>query len=157
MAGPSNLFNPGCCGGSGSGGGETGRIPDCFCSPTPATLTMTSTDPECNFRMFQDCTITWQANPGNLGTLPDHCYLSTEGFPDPVSGGSIFYYYLTCQYNLWTLTRIWPESPYGSPFRDAVLYTWVMGGFGNTCSPFRLDYGSAFPGSDLTCEVKIDG
>lgn len=138
--------------------GPVGSIPFCFCSPIPATLQMTSADPNCNFRMFQSCTIEYQPTPAvfdRLG-LTDHVFLSNESFPDPISGGSLFYYYLTCQYNQFTLSRLFAESPYGSPYHDGILYTWLLGGYENTCEPFHLDYGTAFPGSDASCFVTID-
>jgi hypothetical protein len=154
------LTSGGCC---NCGGGVgiikgPGDIPNCFCQDIPATLAMTSSDPTCNFRMFQSCTIQWQATPASLGplNLPPNIYLSTEGFPDPLAGGAIFYYYLNCVFNQFSLTRIYPVSPYGSPFRDGILYAWLLGGYGNTCSPFHLDNGMAFPGSDLSCSVTID-
>ena len=154
-----NLFGTGCaCGSSGGGGGIIGRIPNCFCTPTPGLLTMTSADEACNYRMFQSCTISYGPHPGfealNFG--PNY-YLSDQGFPDPVANGAIFYYALGCQYNQFSLTRAYLESPYGSPFRDGVLYSWIVGGSGNTCDPFHLDNGTAFPGSEPSCNVKIDG
>jgi hypothetical protein len=144
--------------GGGTGGGIVGTIPFCFCSPIPGTLTMTSSDPGCNYQMFQSCTIQYGPTPTafeplNLGA---NTFLSTQGFPDPVAGGALFYYYLTCQYNQFVLTRVYPVSPYGSPFRDGLLYSWLLGGYGNTCDPFHLDNGSAFLGSDLSCFVTID-
>ena len=142
----------------GGGGGKVGKIPNCFCDPIPAELAMTSADPTCNYRMFQSCGITYGPHPGfeslNFGS---NYYLSDQGFPDPVANGAIFYYALLCQYNQFSLTRAYLESPYGSPFRDGILYTWLVGGYGNTCDPFHLDNGTAFPGSDPSCRVTIDG
>ena len=137
----------------------TAHIPLCFCTDIPTVLTMTSADPNCNYRMFQSCSIEWQATPPafallNLGL---NGFFSTEGFPDPILGGAVFYYYFTCQYQVFSLTRVYPTSPYGTPYRDVNLYTWLLGGAGNTCNPFRLDNGTPFSGSDLSCSVKIDG
>lgn len=133
-------------------------IPNCFCQHSPATLIMTSDDPECNYRMFQSCVIQWQARPAVFDplNLATNIYLSTQSFPDPIAGGAEFYYYLICHLNQYSLTRLYPTSPYGSPYRDALLYTWLLGGYGNTCDPFHLDEGTAFPGSDITCSVRID-
>jgi hypothetical protein len=144
-----------------SGGGDVGvgiTLPFCFCSPMPATLTMTSADPACNYRMFQSCTLQYGPTPPafaplNLGA---NAFLSTQGFPDPVAAGATFYYLLTCQHNQYSLTRLYLESPYGSPYRDGILYTWLVGGYGNTCHPFHLDNGIAFPGSDQSCSVRLD-
>lgn len=155
----SNLFGFGCCAGTGGGTGGTGTIPSCFCSPIPGVLTMTSADETCNFHMFQSGTLSYQARPAayaGLRTL-DPGYYGDQEWPDPLSGGSLFRYYLTCQYNQFSLSRIWAVSPYGSPYQDGILYTWLLGGSMNTCMPFRLDHGSAFPGSDATCAVTIDG
>ena len=120
---------------------------------------MTSADPSCNYNMFQSCTIQYGPTPPDF--LPtgigDFAFLSTQGFPDPIADGAIFYYYLTCQSNLFSLSRIYQDSPYGSPYRDGVLYSWTIGGAGNTCAPFHLDNGQAFPGSDASCFVTIDG
>ena len=142
----------------GGGGGGFGTIPNCFCTAIPANLTMTSADPSCNYRMFQSCSISYGPHPGfeslNFGAK---YYLSDLGFPDPVANGAVFYYTLLCQYNQFSLTRAYLTSPYGSPFRDGILYTWLVGGSGNSCSPFHLDNGTAFPGSDPTCRVMIDG
>lgn len=145
-------------GGSGIIDPGHGTIPNCFCTDIPGTLTMTSADPNCNYRMFQSCTIQWQDTPAwaarlNLGPK---IFLSTTSFADPVAGDAEFYYYLTCQYNQFSLTRLYPTSPFGSPYRDGILYTWLVGGYGNTCSPFHLDNGMAFPGSDASCNVVID-
>ena len=126
---------PGCCVcGSSGGGGCLGIIPNCFCTPIPPQLAMTSADPTCNYRMFQSCTISYGPHPGfeslNFGAK---YYLSDQSFPDPVAGGAMFWYALLCQYNQFSLTRAYLESPYGSPFRDGILYTWLVGGYGNTC------------------------
>jgi hypothetical protein len=143
---------------SGNGPGGFGTIPLCFCTAIPATLKMTSADPSCNYRMFQSCMIQYGPTPAQFAPLHlgANSFLSTESFPDPIVGGAAFYYYLTCQYNQFSLTRIYPTSPYGSPYRDGNLYTWLVGGYGNTCSPFHLDNGMAFSGSDLSCSVTID-
>jgi hypothetical protein len=145
--------------GSGGGGGGVGVIPNCFCTTVPATLTMTSADEMCNYQMFRSCTIQYGPTPACYAALnlPANTFLSVQTFPDPLSNGAIFQYFLTCLYNQFSLTRIYCTSPYGSPYRDGVLYSWVLGGYGNTCSPFRLDSGSAYPGSDATCGVTIDG
>jgi hypothetical protein len=145
-------------GSSGGGDGGWGTIPNCFCTQIPINLTMTSADPTCNFRMFQSCSISYGPHPGfeslNFG---HNYYLSDQGFPDPVANGATFYYALLCQFNQFSLTRAYLTSPYGSPFRDGILYTWLVGGSGNNCAPFHLDNGTAFPGSDPRCRVMIDG
>jgi hypothetical protein len=143
---------------SGNQRGGYGTIPNCFCTAIPAALTMTSSDPTCNYRMFQSCMIQYGPTPAQFAplNLGPNIFLSTESFADPVAGGAEFFYYLACQYNQFSLTRLYPASPFGSPYRDGILYTWLVGGYGNTCSPFHLDNGMAFPGSDLSCSVTID-
>ena len=145
-------------GSGGGGGGIIVTIPMCFCHAIPATLKMTSNDPTCNYRMFQSCTIQYGPTPSGYANLnlPANTFLSVQSFPDPLSGGAIFRYYLTCLYNMFSLSRVYLTSPFGSPFRDGVLYSWILGGYGNNCSPFQLDNGSAYPGSDASCGVKID-
>ena len=145
--------------GGGGSGGATGNLPTCFCTAIPATLAMTSADSSCNFGMFQSCSIVYGPTPDeytdlNLGV---NSFLGAESFPDPIAGGALFRYYLTCQFNQFSLTRVYLESPYGSPYRDGILYTWLVGAYGNSCVPFHLDNGQAFPGSDLSCVVTIDG
>ena len=149
---------PGCCGCGGGGGSGGGTISDCFCTDIPNPLTMTSQDPNGNYRMFQSCSLAYGDTPAEYAALllPPKTYLSTESFPNPILGGATFRYYLTCRYNQFSLTRIYETCPYGSPYQDGVLYSWVLGGYGNTCAPFHLDNGVAFPGSDATCVVRID-
>ena len=145
-------------GGSGGSGGG-GKIPGCLCDPIPATLTMTSGSTTCNYGMFQSCTIQYGPTPSaysglNLGA---NCYMSVQSFPDPIARGALFQYLLTCYSNQFSLSRVYAESPYGSPYRDGLLYSWLVGGYGNTCVPFHLDYGLAYAGSDASCFVTIDG
>lgn len=141
-------------GGVPHGGGLL--IPQCFCR-VPATLRMTSGDPNCNYRMFQSCTIQYGPPPPALATAfgaSTNAFLSTQSFHDPITG-SDFFYLFTCQYNQFFLSRIFPTSPLGSPFFDEHLYNWIVGGYGNTCDPFLLTIGMPFPGSDATCSVSI--
>ncbi len=143
----------------GSYGGPTGIMPDCFCSPIPATLSMTSSNSTCNYGMFQSCSIQYGPTPDeyddlNLGI---YSFLSAESFPDVIGNGAMFRYILTCHSNQFNLSRVYLESPYGSPFRDGLLYSWLVGGYGNTCDPIHLDYGLSYAGSDQSCFVTIDG
>ena len=145
-----------------SGGGGIGTLPFCFCPDPPGTLAMVSTDPLCNFQMFQSCTITYQPTPAALLPLAigANNYLSyPDGFPDPVAGGAIFYYRLTCQFNQWLLSRCYITSPYGSPYLDGILVTYNIGAPGNTCADDSLHLNDPvfFPGSDLSCGVSING
>ena len=156
------LFSVGCCPcGPGSNPGGFGSLPFCFCAEIPLSLTMVSADETCNYQMFQSCTIAYQTTPAifapfNLGA---NCYLSTQSFPDPTAEGATFVYYLSCLYNQFNLTRLYTYSPFGSPFRDGVLYSWLVGGQGNSCGNvfLHLNFGTSFPGSDLSCNVTING
>ena len=143
---------------SGGGSGGTTTLFDCFCSPIPTTLTMTSYSATCNYGMFQSGTIQYGPTPAsyldlNIGV---NSFLGVESFPDVTANGAMFRYLLTCLYNQFNLTRVYLESPYGSPYRDGILYTWLVGGYGNTCDPFHLDDGLAYAGSDPSCFVTID-
>jgi hypothetical protein len=143
--------------GNGGAGATTGVIPNCSCSPIPTTLAMTSYSTTCNFGMFQSSTIVWGAPPSSVASvLPKQCFLSTATFPDVLAGGAVYYYYLECYLNIFTLSRVYPASPYGSPYLDGSLYTWDINNPANTCSPFHLDSGSPYPGSDASCRVTID-
>jgi hypothetical protein len=142
----------------GSGTGGVGTINFCFCENVPPTLTMTSASSTCNYGMFQSCTLQYGDVPAAYVALDlgEKAFISVESFPDIVAGGALFQYYLTCLYNVFSLTRIYATSPYGSPYIDGVLYTWFVGSYGNTCSPSHLDNGTAYPGSDGLCSVTID-
>lgn len=147
-----------CCGGPPYSGG-TGAMPNCFCTAIPASLAMTSSNPAANFGMFQSCAIAYGPTPAayanlNLGA---NSFLSTQSFPDQLANGALFQYLLTCTYNEFSLSRVYAQSPFGSPFRDALLYLWVIGSNGNSCSPLvggagspslNLTNGLAFRGSD---------
>jgi hypothetical protein len=144
---------------STSGGGSTGTLPQCFCNPIPATLSMTSYSTTCNYGMFQSCSIQYGPTPAGYAVLDigASSFLSVESFPDVIGNGAMFQYLLTCQYNEFNLSRVYLESPYGSPYRDGLLYSWLVGGYGNTCVPFHLDNGQPYAGSDASCFVTIDG
>jgi hypothetical protein len=139
--------------------GSTTTIPGCACPKVPISLSMTSADPSCNFGMFQSCSIQYGPTPdGYLDlSIGDNSFLSTGSFPDEIGNGAMFQYLFTCYSNQFNLSRVYLESPYGSPYRDGILYTWLVGGYGNSCDPFVLDGGVPYPGSDATCLVTISG
>ncbi len=142
----------------GGSSGPTGPLPNCFCNPIPATLTMTSFSTTCNYGMFQSGTIQYGPTPAGYLDLDIgvNSFLGVESFPDVTANGAMFQYLLTCLNNQFNLSRVYLESPYGSPYRDGLLYTWLVGGYGNTCKPFHLDDGLAYAGSDQSCFVTID-
>ncbi len=137
-------------------GGPMVSVPDCSCAPIPATLTMTSLDPTCNSGMFLDATLQYGDTPAGLSGLGlgPQCFLSTEGFAEPATG-DIFYYHFYCDGSAFGLTRVYADSVFGSPFRESELYRWPIGATGNSCSPLLLASGSAFVGSDPSCQVVI--
>ena len=144
--------------GAGSGPGLGGVIiPTCLCT-VPPSLQMTSAHPQCNYGMFQSCSLSYGPPPPSMAAfgLKNNVFTSPRSFVDPITNAE-FYYYLNCQGNQFFLTRIYPTSPYGSPYRDGILYTWVIGENGNTCTPLQLIHGSSYPGSDPTCSVSITG
>ena len=142
-------------GGKAAGGGIV--LGNCFCQVL-ATLSMVSANESCNYGMFQSCTIQYGPPPPSLQILgfSTNEFTSTSSFIDPITQLS-FYYHLTCQYNQFFLSRIFPTFPLGSPYLDGYLYNWIIGGYGNTCTPFALNVGQPFPGSDTTCSVSITG
>jgi len=139
--------------------GVTTTVPNCICSQIPTTLSMISSDPNCNFGMFQSCSIVYGPTPSGYANLQIgvNSFLSVESFPDAVANGAEFRYLFSCYLNQFNLSRVYLESPYGSPYRDGLLYSWLISGYGNSCDPFALDYGSAYPGSDASCFVTISG
>ena len=143
--------------GGGTSSGASGvLLPSCFCL-VPSTIQMTSADPRCNYKMFQSCTLTYGPPPPAMVAFGYKTNVFTSGtFTDPLTD-SDFFYHFWCQYNQFFLTRIYPTSPYGSPFRDGILYSWAIGGANNTCDPFQLLSGSPFPESDPSCSVTITG
>ena len=152
------MFSPGCCicGTKPTPPGGVG-LPGCFCL-VPPSLSMTSGDPSCNYGMFQSCSITYGPPNGSMRMLgfQSNVFTSEAMFYDRISQSSFFYYF-SCQYNEFFLTRIYPTSPFGSPYRDGILYHWILGGYANTCVPFSLLAGQAYPGSDASCSVQITG
>jgi hypothetical protein len=156
-------------GSNSNNNGGTGNLPTCFCDPIPGTLTMTSFAPTCNYGMFQSCSIVYGPTPPGYADLDIgfNCYLSVESFPDVVAGGALFQYLLTCYYNQFSLSRVYLTTPWGSPYRDGLLYTWLVGSTvgiaPNYCTPlatvshlYLLD-GTPYPGSGSTCRVTITG
>ena len=143
--------------GGGSSHGQGIVLGSCFCL-LPPVLRMTSGDPNCNYAMFQSCTLAYGPPPPAMRALnfTENLFSSSATFVDPITNSSFFYYF-ACLYNQFFLTRIFPSSPLGNPYRDGILYNWIVGGYGNTCQPFRLEYGMPFPGSDATCSVTISG
>jgi len=113
----------------GTGGpSDLVTLPNCYC-PVPKTLRMTSFDQTCNYSMFQSCTLQYGPPPAIFASLniTGDTFLSTTLFHDPISNAD-FYYHLYCNNNQFLLTRLYPSSPYGSPFRDGTLYNWLTGG-----------------------------
>jgi hypothetical protein len=138
----------------GGGGGGTVSTPGCACASSPVTITQTSSEPASNNRMFQDASIVYGPTPPALlpVVLQPSSYISTASFPDPIVGSS-FYYYFTCYFGGYALSRVYPTSVLGNPYRDAIRYSWIPGFPGNTCTPFLLASGEIYSGGDRTCNV----
>ena len=130
-------------------------IPGCTCSAIPAVITMSSSGP-CVPSDFQACTIEWQATPSDFSglALGAYCFLSTETFDDPYTGGT-FQYNLSCDTIYFRLSRVYHSTSYGPAYQDAATYTWRIGDPGNSCSPFLLSGGTIYPGGDSMCIVTI--
>ena len=148
-----------CCCGGDPYSGATGDFPGCFCPTAPQNLAMFSGSETCNYGMFQSCSIVYGPTPAGYADLGlgTNSWLSTESFPDVIADNAMFQYLLTCYYNQFNLSRVYLDSPYGSPYRDGNLYTWVVGSYANTCVPFSLTSGTTFSGSDAACYVSITG
>ena len=73
-------------------------IPGCTCTSIPATLQMSSAGP-CVPSDFQACTLQWGPTPAEFAALSlgASCFLSTQVFSDPFTGGT-FRYNLSCDY-----------------------------------------------------------
>jgi hypothetical protein len=130
-------------------------LPGCSCTVIPLMLRMTSLNPSCNGGMFQPCTLAYGATPTQYGALAlgAECFLSTASFVD--ENGDSFRYYFACERTQFTLSRVYANSLFGSPFLDPVRYTWPLGAPGNTCDPFLLAGGQIYPGGDPSCSVTI--
>ena len=146
----------GCCAGTPPSNDGV-ALPNCFCN-VPKTVKMTSANESCNYGMFRSCSLTYGPPPPAMQALnfTANVFTSSAMFVDQVTDASFFYYF-NCRTNQFFLTRIFPESPMGSPFRDAILYTWNIGAIGNTCVPFAMPIGVAFAGSDASCSVSLSG
>jgi hypothetical protein len=140
----------------GNGQGQVVIVPGCPCSQSPVTISMHSSEPASNNQMFQSATLQYGPTPSNLlpVVLQTSSYLSTSSFPDPILGAP-FYYLLNCYVGAYVLTRVYVTSPFGSPYRDAIRYSWVPGFSGNTCSPFLMTNGQIYRGGDPTCVVTL--
>jgi hypothetical protein len=144
---------------TGTGAGTDINTPGCACSTTPATITMTVTNPSLNNQIFNSCTIQNGPTPSSLlpVVLTANSWLSTTTFSDPILGVP-FYYFLTCTIGKYVLTRVYVSSPFGSPFRDSIRYQWVPGFPGNTCGShgtWAMTNGSIFVGGDPRTTVVL--
>lgn len=140
------------------GGGSTGVLIGCQCGVAPATLTMTVAGGSCGAGLLNSCTIQYGPTPSTLNALQlgANCYLSTTLFPDPPTGDE-FYYYLSCFSTFMRLSQAFPVSVFGSPWLSSAIYTWNLGGPGNTCSPFSLTNGTLTGAGGSSCSVTLSG
>ena len=136
--------------------------PTCPCQTTPRTLYMTVNNPALDNYMFQSGTIQLQPKPSWTSPLPlpDPMYLSTQPLICQDVGpnnGIPFYYSFECYQGYYVLFRLFPTCTFGTPYREAVRYQWVIGYQGSTCNPFVLPLGIGFAGMDSGIIVSIVG
>jgi hypothetical protein len=129
----------------------------CPCQ-VPSTLQMSVQNPSMNFRIFQSATIQWMAVPPVLAALQlgPFAFLSTSQFTDDLSTEP-FQYQLFCSGGFFSITRVFAQSQFGSPFREAYRYRWLPGLFGGTCTPFLFPQGQVFQGGNLGTIVSLSG
>lgn len=137
-------------------GGSTIAISGCNCAETPAVIVMTSADETCNFGILKSCVIAYGPTPAVFAplSLGANCFLSTETFVSDYSSEE-FYYLLTCNSSFYSLSRLFPVSIFGSPFREPPIYSWLIGDTGNTCTPFLMSNGFIYFGGDPACDVDL--
>lgn len=129
-----------------------------LCTTIPATLTMTVTNPTLNNSIFQSCTLQYYSSiPSALSAfiapgIP--VIVSTATFTDTVTPFP-FYYYFFCFQGAYRLTRLYPTTVTGTPFRDGIRYSWTPGSGGNTCSPFSMTSGVIFVGGNASTTVAV--
>jgi len=135
-----------------------GSLPGCACLTPPGAIHMSVSGGICANGLLNSCTLTYRATPSELGPLHlgAHAYISTQMFPDPQTG-DLFFYYLGCFSSIVRISRVFPNSIYGSPFLDSVVYFWAVGLPGNTCNPFLMSNGQILFGSDPACHVTLIG
>jgi hypothetical protein len=133
-------------------------INGCACTSTPTTIHLTIDKPDSISRLIKDCTFQWTDTPPALLPLGlgEKEYLSIQTFRD-IATDDVYRYHLQCVLNFFTLTRVYEESAYGSPYRDVIRYKWPISLSGNSCNPFYMDSGIMYSGGDNSCVVTIQG
>ncbi len=133
----------------------TVALPGCHCTTTPAVLDMISADETCDGGMFQSDILRYVPTPPEYSGLflGANSFLSDNAHTDQY--GDTFRYYFTCNLAEYALSRVYANSIFGSPFRDAVRYTWSLGVPGNSCDPFFLTNGQVYLGGDPNCLVTV--
>jgi hypothetical protein len=132
-------------------------IPGCPCASVPRTLQMSVSNPNLNNRIFQPATLQYYSPvPPQFSALAlgSFAFLSTTSFTDDLST-SPFWYYFTCFQGSYALTRVYPKTGTGQPFRDSIRYRWSVVAPGNSCSPFLLNNGTIYTGGNPACVVTI--
>jgi hypothetical protein len=130
-------------------------ITGCTCTAIPTTLQMSSSGP-CVASAFQACTLQWGPIPSEFSSLGlgANCFLSTEVFDDPFTGGT-FRYNLNCSSVFFRISRVYEPTDSSPAYHDSTIYTWQIGATGNSCSPFLLASGTIYPGGNSLCVVTI--
>lgn len=129
----------------------------CPCQ-VPSTLTMSVQNASMNANIFQNATIQWMVVPPALAALQlgTYAFLSTAQFTDNLSTDQ-FRYQLFCSGGFFSITRVYEQSEFGSPFREAYRYRWLPGLYGGTCTPFLFPQGQVFQGGNLGTIVTLSG
>lgn len=130
-------------------------LPGCPCI-IPSTLHMSVIQPDANFGMFQDATLSYITVPPELAllSLGTKSYISTTTFIDEITQDR-FWYRFFCSGGYFCISRIYATSVYGSPYSDSIRYRWLGGQPGNSCIPFLMTNGKVFPGGDPASVVTL--
>ena len=133
-------------------------IPGCACTSSPPSIHLTRDRPDSLSNLILPCTLQWTDIPASLLPLglPPKGYLSTQQLQDQLTG-DMYWNYLYCVINNYTLTRLYETSVYGSPYRDVQRFRWPIGQGTNTCQPFFMNQGFIYSGGDPACVVTIQG
>lgn len=120
----------------GGGGGGTHTFSGCACTTVPDMLTLTSCLSPGAFGLWPSATLQFFSSlsgPTSGGfTVPG--YVSTASFTDTLLNLQ-FFWFLTCDFSGFVLSRYYPVGPGGSPaFADGNDVIWNT----LTCSPFSL-------------------
>jgi hypothetical protein len=96
---------------------------------------------------YRSCVYQYGPTPPQFaGAVPQvNSYLSTGSFRDTVTNDE-FWYFLTCSQGLIVVARIFPYGSVSGIYDgEGLIYQWLVGLPGNSCSPFQMTRGSLGP------------